>query len=234
MKLVKDNKFPDTHGLTFVSTKYQAILNYCTNILYYLMLKAERIPVRSHPVIKRLAQYRQLLNQLEEGQGTLLEEIVEILEAAKQNKPLYSLDDAEIKPSRKRQASGMSNGKIKQAKKSSEVDFEEPAEESEEEELAEDENEEFGDENEVETQGAEGFADSVDGKRAITYQIAKNKGLTPYRKKELRNPRVKHRNKYRKAKIRRKGAVRIFCYLFFNFLHCILNCSFNVCFFSSR
>jgi len=44
-------------------------------------------------------------------------------------------------------------------------------------------------------------------KRSITYQMAKNRGLTPYRKKELRNPRVKHRNKYRKAKIRRKGAV---------------------------
>ncbi|KAH1019638.1 hypothetical protein HUJ04_009429 [Dendroctonus ponderosae] len=45
-------------------------------------------------------------------------------------------------------------------------------------------------------------------KRAITYQIAKNKGLTPYRKKELRNPRVKHKMKFRKALIRRKGAVR--------------------------
>lgn len=38
--------------------------------------------------------------------------------------------------------------------------------------------------------------------------MAKNKGLTPHRKKEQRNPRVKHRMKYRKAVIRRKGAVR--------------------------
>lgn len=45
-------------------------------------------------------------------------------------------------------------------------------------------------------------------KRGITYQIAKNKGLTPHRKKEQRNPRVKHRSKFRKAKIRRKGQVR--------------------------
>jgi U3 small nucleolar RNA-associated protein 3 len=45
-------------------------------------------------------------------------------------------------------------------------------------------------------------------KRAITYQIAKNKGLPPHRKKEQRNPRVKHRSKFRKAKIRRKGQVR--------------------------
>lgn len=46
-----------------------------------------------------------------------------------------------------------------------------------------------------------------DGRRAITYQIAKNKGLTPHRKKEQRNPRVKHRKKFEKARIRRKGQV---------------------------
>lgn len=49
---------------------------------------------------------------------------------------------------------------------------------------------------------------SESAKRAITYEMAKNKGLTPHRKKEQRNPRVKHRMKYRKAVIRRKGAVR--------------------------
>lgn len=48
-----------------------------------------------------------------------------------------------------------------------------------------------------------------DAKRAITYQISKNKGLTPRKKKELRNPRVKHRMKFRKAVIRRKGQVKI-------------------------
>ncbi|MGH0121388.1 UNVERIFIED_CONTAM: hypothetical protein FKN15_077790 [Acipenser sinensis] len=47
-----------------------------------------------------------------------------------------------------------------------------------------------------------------DAKRAITYQIAKNKGLTPKRKKIDRNPRVKHRKKFRRAKICRKGQVR--------------------------
>lgn len=55
----------------------------------------------------------------------------------------------------------------------------------------------------------------ADEKRGITYQISKNKGLTPRRKKELRNPRVKNRMKYRKAKIRRKGQV---CILSLNFI----------------
>jgi hypothetical protein len=57
-------------------------------------------------------------------------------------------------------------------------------------------------------EGDEGYGDEEIGKRAIGYQIQKNKGLTPHRKKELRNPRVKHRMKYRKAKIRRRGQVR--------------------------
>jgi U3 small nucleolar RNA-associated protein 3 len=35
-----------------------------------------------------------------------------------------------------------------------------------------------------------------DGKRQITYQIQKNKGLAPKRKKEVRNPRVKKRMRY--------------------------------------
>uniref|UniRef100_A0A8B9HF98 UTP3 small subunit processome component n=1 Tax=Astyanax mexicanus TaxID=7994 RepID=A0A8B9HF98_ASTMX len=48
-----------------------------------------------------------------------------------------------------------------------------------------------------------------DAKRGITYQMAKNKGLTAKRKKIDRNPRVKHREKYRRAKIRRKGQVRL-------------------------
>lgn len=41
---------------------------------------------------------------------------------------------------------------------------------------------------------------NIDGKRAIGYVIEKNKGLTPHRKKDVRNPRVKKRKKYEEAK----------------------------------
>ena len=50
--------------------------------------------------------------------------------------------------------------------------------------------------------------DDIDEKRAITYKIAKNKGLTPKRSKLQRNPRVKNKMKYIKALKKRKGAVR--------------------------
>lgn len=41
---------------------------------------------------------------------------------------------------------------------------------------------------------------SADGKRALNFQILKNKGLTPQRKNENRNSRVKKRKKYEQAK----------------------------------
>jgi hypothetical protein len=50
--------------------------------------------------------------------------------------------------------------------------------------------------------------DETDAPRAAGYKIMKNKGLTRIRKKEVRNSRVKYRNKYEKAVMRRKGQVQ--------------------------
>jgi U3 small nucleolar RNA-associated protein 3 len=47
-----------------------------------------------------------------------------------------------------------------------------------------------------------------DGKREISGKIAANRGLTPHRNKDYKNPRKKHRIKFDKAVIRRKGAIR--------------------------
>ncbi|OBZ68943.1 Something about silencing protein 10, partial [Grifola frondosa] len=44
--------------------------------------------------------------------------------------------------------------------------------------------------------------ESVNGPRSLTRAILKNKGLTPHRSKSVRNPRVKKRQKYEKAKKR--------------------------------
>ncbi|XP_017764424.1 PREDICTED: something about silencing protein 10 isoform X2 [Eufriesea mexicana] len=210
LKLIKSDVFVDCPIVSFVKTKYHLLLNYCINISFYLMLKAKRLPVSSHPVIKRLAQYRQLLNQLEFGQGALIEEIQEILKAKKEGKPLYNiLDGSKININKRKtthfekKANYVNNSanKVIELESEYEVESKQSVCVNEESDL---QNEE---ENKMKSND---ILDAVnnEGKRAITYQIAKNKGLTPHRKKEQRNPRVKHRNKYRKAKIRRKGAIR--------------------------
>lgn len=49
-----------------------------------------------------------------------------------------------------------------------------------------------------------------DGKRAVNYQILKNKGLTPHRKKEFRNARVKKRMQYDKAQKKLKSTRAVY------------------------
>lgn len=50
--------------------------------------------------------------------------------------------------------------------------------------------------------------EETDGKRHITYQMEKNKGLTPHRKKLTKTPRKRYKMKHEKAVKRRKGQVR--------------------------
>lgn len=215
LELVKKGICPNCPALNFVKTRYQIILNYCVNISFYLMLKAKRLPINSHPVIKRLAQYRQLLNEMRSGEGNLLEKIEEILKIKKEGGSLYNISGESVTYfDEKKKVIAEVKDKKDRKRKISETNEDEESDNISDDELNEENNLSENDEDKLNVEAdnqenkiSEEMQDTEE-KRAITYQIAKNKGLTPHRKKEQRNPRVKHRNKYRKAKIRRKGAVR--------------------------
>lgn len=228
LQLASREKIAECPALNLIKIKYHLILNYSVNLSFYFELKAKKISIISHPVIKRLAQLRQLIGQLEAGQGDLINEASEILKAAENGDPIYNVlnnKQIESKKVKKRKLSDEEmdedTEKMMKISKNTSLSFDESSE-SENDDVGKgkvkfsmdedassdgDDDRFINNEEEITNENTNNEL-MEDEKRPINYKIAKNKGLTPYRKKELRNPRVKHRNKYRKAKIRRKGAVR--------------------------
>lgn len=215
----KENGIEKHPLVDFVANQNQLILNYCTNVSFYLVLKAKRIPIHNHPVVKRLVKIRQLLLQMDEKYATIVKpQLEQVAEAIRDGKELPIVKEevpTETKDKKKlRFVERLENGDDDQSESEAESEAEADADKNDKSDSLEfmeklkimksDSEQENGDE-EDEEMNEDGEDDE---RRQITYQMAKNKGLTPYRKKELRNPRVKHRNKFRKALIRRKGAHR--------------------------
>uniref|UniRef100_A0A4W6FKD2 UTP3 small subunit processome component n=1 Tax=Lates calcarifer TaxID=8187 RepID=A0A4W6FKD2_LATCA len=190
MQMVKDGKIPPGKGAGYLKTKQQLYLNYCTNISFYLVLKAKRIPAHNHPVIERLLTYRNLINELGAVDARLAPQFRKLLAGEEKDKaPGRPAESKKTRVSSKKEKDSDSDLDEEAALRfykdmEERVKLKRKSDDAGEEEL------------------------DPDAKRGITYQMAKNKGLTPKRKKIDRNPRVKHREKFRRAKIRRKGQVR--------------------------
>lgn len=73
----------------FVRTKNALILTYCSNVAFYLVLKAKRVSIKNHPLVKRLVQMRQLLLQLEDRYVQVIRpQLEQILEDIKDGREL--------------------------------------------------------------------------------------------------------------------------------------------------
>lgn len=205
VQMVKDGKIPAGKGANYLVTKQQLYLNYCTNISFYLLLKAKRIPAHNHPVIERLVTYRNLINELAAVDAKLAPQLRELLSGHERETRL--LKSKQSSKSRVSEAVGLEEADSSDSDEAAALRFYKGIEARLKLKRKNKEQQDVGltmaKEDMEEEQDLDG-----DAKRGITYQMAKNKGLTPKRKKIDRNPRVKHREKYRRAKIRRKGQVR--------------------------
>lgn len=205
LQLAERGVIPPGKGSQYLRTKYNLYLNYCSNISFYLILKARRVPAHGHPVIERLVTYRNLINKLSVVDQKLSSEIRHLL-TFKEDAGRKGLNSrAKSTKARPKSVSETTAAASAVAASSDDSDLDEEAalkfykEIEDKQKLKRKKEEKSVDEQALEDQNA---------KRAITYQIAKNRGLTPRRKKIDRNPRVKHREKFRRAKIRRRGQVR--------------------------
>ncbi|NXY85916.1 SAS10 protein, partial [Alcedo cyanopectus] len=217
LQMVRSGAVPEGRGSRYLQTKYHLYLNYCTNISFYLLLKAKRLPVHSHPVIERLLSYRNLINQLSAVDQRLAPQARSLLrshydrrEVRRQKEKEFAVFlPLEVKKAQARRARGLADGRASpEASEGSEQDEEAALKYyrlMEEKLKLKRKRSEARDARDA---SAPPGGEDADGKRGVTYQMLKNKGLTPRRRKLDRNPRVKHREKFRRAGIRRRGQVR--------------------------
>ncbi|NXJ10734.1 SAS10 protein, partial [Odontophorus gujanensis] len=216
LQMVKNGAIPQGKGSRYLQTKYQLYLNYCANISFYLVLKSKRMPVHSHPIIERLVTYRNIINDLAVIDQKLSSQVRLLLknyydkkeEKLRERKKFPVLLQPTAKKTKQKREPALANGWLA---------AEEPADESDQDGEAALKYYKMMEEKlklkrkrteEQETLEEPVTEEDPNQKRGVTYQMIKNKGLTPRRKKIDRNPRVKHREKFRRAKIRRKGQVR--------------------------
>ncbi|RMX51548.1 hypothetical protein pdam_00010312 [Pocillopora damicornis] len=210
VKMARAGQVPK-EGADYLELKHQLYLNYCVNIGFYLLLKARQTSVRDHPVIERLVQYRKLITELEPLDERLKPEIEELLTKSQilcQNDTQEKID-SEADSSQEGKSNKLAKDIKGKRKMKDDVDETDPLEYYEAVKLQKKMKKEAkkaaysftSEQHDAEEE------ENEDGKRGITYEISQNKGLTAKKKKELRNPRVKHRRKFYKAQIKRKSQV---------------------------
>ncbi|XP_062533563.1 something about silencing protein 10-like [Armigeres subalbatus] len=210
---VKDHPFVE-----LLSTRYKLGLSYCNNISFYLLLKSKKIKVKNHPVVKRLVQMKQLLLELEQKyEKSIKSQVEKLLGHIADDDELVFEDDVPVpvteKPKKKlAMVEDLELGEELEDQSDQEHELEESSSETEDVPSAKkmrlDVSDSEEDQEDNKELAEEEDAMEGDSKRKITYQMAKNKGLTVRKKKDQRNIRVKNRRKFQKALVRRKGAVR--------------------------
>ncbi|GFX21723.1 something about silencing protein 10 [Trichonephila clavipes] len=214
----------------YIKIKYQALLHYCMNISFYMSLRSKGPVHKSHPIVRRINSFKNILDRLNNVNKTFKKEINILVKKLKNNEEIpFTRTQPSIETNEPTTEKNLKNisilenlkndSKSKKDKKSISKQFETKDEKEilslyqEYKNLKKpkisDVPPDMEEESMDEEMGEDFYAqEEAGGKRNITYDIAKNKGLTARQKKANRNPRVKNRMKFKKAQIQRKGQVR--------------------------
>lgn len=214
-------------GMQYLVTKQNLLLNYASNISFYMLLRAEGKNVADHPVLQHLLQLKKQMNKLQPVDETVEAELQDLLtkefpvdvddgmaqffnstkskqeqQQKAQKKTKNAVAPSADAPKSKKQKQSPSDA----AEKKEAAKFYEAA--LREKKKVEQTKKEFYTHEQPGLESSDEDSDADEAKRGATYEIIKNKGLKAHKSKLNRNPRVKKRMQFRKAVIRRKGQVR--------------------------
>ncbi|CAF4038638.1 unnamed protein product [Rotaria sp. Silwood2] len=191
-------EFHSYPGWQFILSIIELYLTYCSYLSLYLMMKSTDLNISKHPIINDIEQYRKLCQFVDEDFQSMKSDLLKLCELLQEKK--LKINQSSV--SKQNQLTSkpyliMNNGMSLSIKTTNGT----AVKPSLRERMMKRREEKMNIETEIEPK------ENKPQKRGITYEIEKNKGLTAKRKKEYRNPRVRHRNKYERALIKRKSRV---------------------------
>lgn len=211
-------------GLQYLITRQNLMLNYVSNISFYLLLRAEGKSVTDHPVLEHLLVLKKQMNKMQDLDESVEQQLQELLtkdfpeeeaddgmdqffKSNKKGKRSSSVQETAAAASASGKKQKTTQSSVSEAEKAEAARFYEESAKAKAT-LKKTKQELYTHEKPGLESSDEEDSDLEGGKRGATYEIMKNKGLKAHKSKLNRNPRLKKRMQFRKAQIRRKGQVR--------------------------
>ncbi|WJX44316.1 hypothetical protein P8452_31306 [Trifolium repens] len=93
---VKKGEIVTEGGVRYFELKEILLLSYCQAITFYLLLKSEGQPVDGHPVIARLEEIKELMNQIKQLDAELSVELEDILKGSSGLETVVKSDNKDV------------------------------------------------------------------------------------------------------------------------------------------
>ncbi len=111
LQKAKAGEIETSSGIAFMEMKNVLLLNYCLNLEFYLLLKAEGRPVKDHPVIEELIRLRLLLEKTKPIDDKLRPQVNRLLKTAAQGLESVANDPSMLRANPKQMMLGLRKGK---------------------------------------------------------------------------------------------------------------------------